>query len=213
MKSPLSLREQAKNRAYEYFDSAIRKLPRNTEGKFKESDPIFHNTDVDAFRHAYVSAVFTQEYSARAADIFGRLNELIPSISANQDPDEINMDLFNNSVGRKYGKTIKSDFKLLKAIHNSLKNNELICSPKDSRKYSGLGLIVPAKNQIVITVEEDQSNRNLIFFDIANKKIMTRHEFVASIRQGKYPGYEIKKINKQPTPVSKRDSETVNNLG
>ena len=50
----------ARQEAYIYFDKNIRELPRK-EGSFDESTGEMSNNDADAFRHAYVSGVFTQE--------------------------------------------------------------------------------------------------------------------------------------------------------
>jgi hypothetical protein len=122
VKNPFSLRTEAKNEAYRYFDSNIRSLPKNSDGTFNEFAPGYHNNDVDAFRHAYVSGVFTQEYNANAADIFGRLNELFPTSSPTLDPAGQNMDLWNNSVGRKYGRKIEDRVKLLDQLNKALKN-------------------------------------------------------------------------------------------
>ncbi len=54
---PDLLKDEACLEGYEYFDAHIRKLPRKPDGTFNESNSIFVNSDVDAFRHAYVSAI------------------------------------------------------------------------------------------------------------------------------------------------------------
>ncbi len=92
MKIPPTLRDEAEAEAYQYFDENIRELPKNSDGTINTSAPGFHDNDVDAFRHAYVSGVFTQEYSETAADIFGRLNEFFgPDLYSNStNPRSLN---------------------------------------------------------------------------------------------------------------------------
>ncbi len=75
MKLPNDISNEAEAECYEYFDKNIRPLPKDNNGKIDPSRGGFHDNDVDAFRHAYVSGVFTQVYSETAADIFGRMNE------------------------------------------------------------------------------------------------------------------------------------------
>jgi len=70
MKNPLSLQNEARDEAYRYFDKKIRPLPKDASGKIDPSAQSLENNDVDAFRHAFVSGVFTQEYGETAADIF-----------------------------------------------------------------------------------------------------------------------------------------------
>lgn len=57
----------------------------------------FVNNDVDAFRHAYVSGRYTQEYGSRAADILGIINEFSSTLSPGSGvAEEQNMDVWNN---------------------------------------------------------------------------------------------------------------------
>lgn len=93
-----SLRNEAEAEAYSYFHHNIRPLPQDSSGKTDIYSGKLWNNDADAFRHAYVSGVFTQEYGKRIAEVFGSLNEF----SAVEKPkDEENMDLWNNNVGRR----------------------------------------------------------------------------------------------------------------
>ncbi len=71
MKLPYELKNEARDEGYDYFDKNIRTLPRRASGSFDESDFVFGNSDVDAFRHAYVSGVFTHEYGSLVADLLG----------------------------------------------------------------------------------------------------------------------------------------------
>ena len=59
MKSPRKLRNEACTESYEYFDKNIRPLEKNPDGSINERAHGLHNNDVDAFRHAYVSGVFS----------------------------------------------------------------------------------------------------------------------------------------------------------
>jgi hypothetical protein len=79
MKNPWALKDEARNEVYNYFDKEIRPLLKGSTGKIDPSAHGLENNDVDAFRHAYISGVFTQEYGETAADIFGRLNEMNPT--------------------------------------------------------------------------------------------------------------------------------------
>ena len=102
---PLNLRDEAKMEGYLYFDQHIRGLPKNPDGSINEFAHGFADNDVDAFRHAYVSGVFTQEYGEKTANILGWLNELS---SIGSPAGGSNMDLWNNCVGRKLGSKAKS---------------------------------------------------------------------------------------------------------
>ena len=55
----LKLRNEARVEGYRFFDQHIRNLPKNSGGSSNTFDIDYHNNDVDAFRHAYVSSVFT----------------------------------------------------------------------------------------------------------------------------------------------------------
>lgn len=113
------VKDEALEEAYLYFDQNIRVLPKLPSGKINPVARGLEGNDVDAFRHAYVSGVFTQVYGEETADVFGRLNELdLASLYSNsQNPDSKNMDLWNNGIGRKYGKKTNSRKVLLKKIH------------------------------------------------------------------------------------------------
>jgi len=209
------LSEEARLEAYEYFDKTIRKLPRDTSGKMKIVGVGLDDNDVDAFRHAYVSGVFTQEYGEKAAEVFGILNEYYPG-SQNSNAGDFrsrNMDLWNNRVGRKYGKKTSGRKTLLKLIHQALKNGELIVDLKDSRKFSGRTDAPKRLSKPIVAVQKSTTGRNLMYFDIIKRVTMTREELVALIRAGDYSGYSVKLIRGLETPVSKRDGKPLNNIG
>lgn len=213
MRWPFTLKTEARDEGYEYFDANIRKLPRKPDGSFNEFDPLYLNTDVDAFRHAYVSGVFTQEYGADVADLFGRLNEFSTAMSPGASPGEKNMDLWNNAVGRKYGQKFKTRKDLLKAIDDALKNGELIISPEDGRVYEGASHTTIDPSTPVIVLKENETGRNEFYYDFAKQKGLSREEFVALIHSGEYPGYSIRQVNGVATPVSKPNRSTADNLG
>jgi hypothetical protein len=144
MTDPLSrLRDEARDEAYEYFDKHVRKLTRLPNGKISPTARGLEDNDADAFRHAYVSGVFTQEYGEAVANLLGLLTEISPeaAYSNSNNPRAKNMDLWNNSAGRAYGKKAKSRKELLKLIHQALKKGELISeefvAQIESGKYSG----------------------------------------------------------------------------
>ena len=58
-----------------------------------------HNDARDAFRHAFVSAMFAKDYGETIAKFLGDMNELLGF----GPREERNMDLYNNSVGRSIG--------------------------------------------------------------------------------------------------------------
>ncbi len=84
------------NDSYLVFERFFRALPRNPDGSWAFGTRAFHDTDVDAFRHAYTSGVLTQEYGEVAANVLGRLNEIEGDLVRDQSTQEMNMDLWNN---------------------------------------------------------------------------------------------------------------------
>ena len=214
MIDPFSLKNEARDEAYEYFDKNIRPLVKNPDGKVDPTAFGLADNDVDAFRHAFVSGVFTQVYGEKTADIFGRVNEYSPFswYSDAKNPGSLNMDLWNNNIGRKYGKKTKDRKKLLKMIHDALNRGELIIDPKDNREYKGETSASINESNPVIVLEENKQGRNELFFDLAKKVLLSRAEFVRAIEAGDYPAYTVKNINGLLTPVSKPDDKETNNL-
>lgn len=209
MKNLISLRFEAENEAYTYFDQNIRKLPRNENGSWDFTTGEYSNNDVDAFRHAYVSGVFTQEYNSLTADIFSLLTEVfgVESLADHK------MDLWNNSIGRKYGKKTKSKAKLAVLLKKALQNNELIIISDDPRPYTGLFQYEINDKKPVIVLKKSKSGCNEIFYDLIKKIILTRAEFISQIQLGQYPGYKLVMLKNGLTPMSKQDSTINNNLG
>ena len=205
---------EARAEAYQYFDKNIRSLPKNIDGNVNPKAHGLVDNDVDAFRHAYVSGVFTIVYNETTADLLGRANEYFPRTwSPNlENSKSMNMDFWNNSIGRNYGKKAKDRKELLKLIHKALNEGELIIDLKDNRKYEGKTSNTINKSKPVIVLKEDENGRNIIFFDMVKNIVFTREEFVTAIKSGNYPSYTIKDIKGLPTPVSKPDGRKTNNL-
>ena len=137
--------------AYDYFDQNIRSLPKDQDGQFDLSGDEFIDNDVDAFRHAYTSGVFTQELGDSASEICGYLQELSGNGSSRSNsPDSKNMDLWNNSIGRKYGKIAKSKSELAALLKKALEKGELILSPDDARKARFLNISLHQTNRFLL---------------------------------------------------------------
>jgi hypothetical protein len=213
---PETLRKEAKDEVYSFIDKYYKESPKNADGTIKELGSDFADNDIDALRHAYVSGVFTQQYGEKAAEIFGRLNEWIPgggSSSSNNAQSE-NMDLWNNAIGRKYGKKTSGRLKLFKLLLKALKNNELIINPSDDqRKYDGKIINLEKLKSKVVVIKESKKGKNLLYLDVDNSTILAKSEFILQIKDGQYPRYEIRTINGEETPVSKKDNTIPNNLG
>lgn len=208
-----TLKEEAKIEAYEFIDRNLKKLPRSEDGSFNEFADGFADNDVDALRHAYVSGVYTMEYSEDTAEKLGRLQEIVFSDSSSAHPQSENMDLWNNAVGRKYGKKSKSREQLFKFLLEALKSEELIISPDDERKYKGEKYLKRRPKSLVIKIKENKTGANILFYDVSQKFVMTKEEFIDQIKAEKYPKYSIRVVDGEEIPFSKRDRFKFNNLG
>ncbi len=206
------LLEQCREEAHRYFDEHIYSLPKDEFGNFiynKKTRKNFYDNDVDAFRHAYTSGIFTHEYFSLFADVLGLANELF----GNNPVEAQNMDLWNNAVGRKYGKKMQSKQELGDFIKKALERGELIIDPNDPREYKGLRHFNYDPEKPVRVIKESETGRNDYFLDCSTGDIMDRDMFVAAIESGHYPGYTIAMIDGLETPMSKPDGVTCNNLG
>ena len=123
------------------------------------------------------------------------------------------MDLWNNSLGRAYGKKFKRGEELFFALLKALKSGELIITPNDSRKYKGAKIINRIPKSFVIKVKENKTGANIEFFDVRNKQMLTKEQFIGAIRAGRYPGYAVRKHYSGEFPYSTRDKFSFNNLG
>lgn len=209
------LKSKSEQEANEFFDKFIRKLPINADQSFNKLAGGFDDNDVDAIRHAYTSGIFTQVYGDKIALILGEMNELTPmGGSSSNNTNSSKMDLWNNKVGIKYGKKTSGKLKLFKFLLKALKNNELITDPENDPRISEIGNTTLKKDlEKVVVIKESKKGKNLSYFDLENKIILSKEEFVTSIKDGKYPRYEIRFIRGDETPVSKKDRNLPNNLG
>ncbi len=213
---PTALKDEAKKEAYKLIDKNHKKLPKNSDGSINEFGAGLDDNDIDALRHAYASGVFTLEYGETAADLFGRAYEFFPFMgtSSSNSTNSTNMDLWNNSIGRKYGKKVKTRKDLFKNLIKALNEGELIIDPEnDSRKYLGESKINSDVTNLVIVLDENKNGKNRIFFDLDKKKTMKKDEFVALIKNGFYSNYEIRIIHGEEIPAAKKDPIQTNNLG
>jgi len=215
MSNIFSLKHEAEEEAYKYFDKNIRPLKKNGKGEVDNTAPGLVDNDVDSFRHAYVSGRYVQEYNEVVAKVLGDAQEVFPGGSSNpQNSDAAkNMDKWNNEVGRKYGKNTKSREDLAKLLQKALENGELIISLDDPRKFGGETSFQFDSNKPVIVLKETETGRNELFCDLSNGNIFDREGFVVAIGSGKHPGYTVTSIDGLATPMSKPDGVASNNLG
>lgn len=207
------LKDEALIDLYRRLDKDLRPLPKKSDGSIDPYGPGLEDNDVDALRHAYISGVYTLEYNAPVADMLGRLQEFSALDSRSTSSLSENMDLWNNSVGRAYGKKAKSWDQLYQLLMKSLKESELIIDPSDKRKYRGDRSIKRQPKSFVIKIKENKTGANTEFLDVRRKLVLTKDEFIAAIRLGGYPGYAIRKNSSGVFPYSTRDRYSFNNLG
>lgn len=210
MKTIFELRDVAETEAYDYVDRNIRSLPKLESGIIDRKSQDLQDTDVDAFRHAYTSGVFVLEYSEFIAEILGRANEFA---RPDNPSDKKNMDLWNNSIGRKYGKIAKNRQQLASLLKKALQNGELIITPNDPRKCKAEDIKPVDSKKPVMVLKENKSGRNTEFIDLSTSQIFDRDEFVQLIKAGKYPDYIVATVKGVLTPMSKPDGIQQNNLG
>ena len=100
------------NEVYRLIDENFRQLPKKKDGITIDEDAEgFQHNEVDALRHAFVSGVFTMEYSEGFAKFLGDGVEVSGSLSDGNlrlQSKSRNMDYWNNHVGREYGKKSKN---------------------------------------------------------------------------------------------------------
>ncbi len=213
MSNILDLKNTAKIEVYNYIDQHLRKLPRGQDSNYDESQEGFVDNDVDALRHAYVSGIYTMEYGTEIAEILGRLNELFNLNYSSDGELSQNMDLWNNEIGRSYGKKSKSKDQLLNFLMDALRNGELILDLEDPRRFKGKKFLKRKPKSLVIKIKETATGANVLFYDISERVVMTKDEFLVQIKLNKYPNYRINKMSGEEVPVSKRDRFIFNNLG
>jgi hypothetical protein len=209
----LTLMLEARLEVYQLIDSQYKPMPKKADGSIDEYAKGLGNNDIDALRHAYVSGRYTMEFGEKTADILGRLNEFKNFNFGKKEVPGENMDLWNNAVGRRYGKKAKTGKELFDFLIKALKAGELIIVLKDKRKYKGDKSIKRIPKSFVIKIKETKTGANIEFFDVHKKLLMTKENFIFAIKQGKYPGYAVKRHQSGEFPYSTRDRFSFNNLG
>lgn len=205
--------KEARLEVYELIDKHYKPMPKKEDGSINQYARGLANNDIDALRHAFVRGVYTMEYGEFTADMLGRLNEIRHfNFGGKVDPSE-NMDLWNNAVGRKYGKKAKNRKDLFDLLLKSLKNKELIITPQDPRKYKGEKSIKRIPKNFVIKIKENKTGANIEFLDIHKKIVLSKEDFIKAIKEGNYPNYSYKTVDGVEIPISKRDRFKFNNLG
>ena len=207
------LKDEALIDLYRRLDKDLRLIPKKSDGSIDPYGLGLEDNDVDALRHAFISGVYTLEYNAPVAEMLGRLQEFSTFDSRYTSSLSENMDLWNNSVGRAYGKKAKSWDELYQMLMKSLREGELIIDPSDSRKYRGDKSIKRQPKSFVIKIKENKTGANTEFLDVRRKLVLTKDEFIVAIRLGRYPGYVIRRHSSGEFPYSTRDRFRFNNLG
>jgi hypothetical protein len=207
------LKDEALMNLYKRLDKDLRPMPKKADGSIDTYGLGLEDNDVDALRHAFISGVYTIEYNESTAELLGRLNELTTIDSRSNSGKSDNMDLWNNAVGRIYGKKVKTWDDLYSRLMKALKLNELIIDLKDERKYKGDRRIKRVPKSFVIKIKENKTGANTEFMDLRNNIMMSKEEFLLAIRKGKYPGYAVRKHHSGEFPYSTRDRFSFNNLG
>lgn len=116
-----TLKDEAQAQLYEWFDKEIHSLPKRADGTIDPFSGGLVDNDVDAMRHAFVSGVYTLEFSEETAETMGRLNELTNFDYSSSAAGAENMDLWTNAIGRKFGKKSKSREELFQNLKQALK--------------------------------------------------------------------------------------------
>jgi hypothetical protein len=204
---------EARKEVYQFIDTLYKPMPKKSDGTIDEYAKGLSNNDIDALRHSYVSGKYVMEFGEVTADLMGRLNEFKNFNFGNKDVPSENMDLWNNAVGRSYGKKAKTIKELFDLLLKALKNGELIIDLKDQRKYKGDKTIKRLPKSFVIKIRETKTGANTEFLDVRKKVVMSKEDFIAAIRNGKYPGYAVRKHHLGEFPYSTRDKYSFNNLG
>jgi hypothetical protein len=207
------LKDEALIDLYRWLHKDLRPMPRKSDGSIDPYGMGLEDNDVDAMRHAFISGVYTLEYNACLSELLGRLQEFSTFDSSPTSALSENMDLWNNAVGRAYGKKAKNWDDLYRLLMKALKEGELIIHPSDKRKYRGEKSIKRQPKSFVIKIKENKTGANTEFLDIRKKVVMSKTDFIEAIRRGNYPGYAIRKHHSGEFPYSTRDKFSFNNLG
>ncbi|MBU6140976.1 MAG: hypothetical protein KGP29_05450 [Proteobacteria bacterium] len=132
--SIIPTQEELKREAYQYFNNHVRPIETyiNEQGVMKARDIVSGeviglNDDLDAFRHSYVMGKLTLSgYQSSVVKWVGIDHE---SGDAN-NPEEKDMDLWNNSIGIRIGGIALDEEDLGNRLKTALENGQLITSPR-----------------------------------------------------------------------------------
>ncbi|HNQ00247.1 MAG TPA: hypothetical protein PKK99_14395, partial [Bacteroidia bacterium] len=127
MSTPTSIFRQYEQEAYATYETITGiTLQRNTDGSFKSQGT---NDVLDAYRHAYVSAVMTKDHGEFIAFVAGAAHEIRGDLFNGQKSEPRRMDDWNNSVGREIGAAASSRESIAQDVHSALQSGELITDP------------------------------------------------------------------------------------
>ena len=125
------------DKTYKYAIENNLKITKGTKG---------WNDEGDAFRHAFMQASQTINWTPWGANIIGSGHEKIGDLN-NQDPRESNMDSWNNAVGREIGLEVREEIKgknysqeeidkiIADRVVTRIKAGDLITDLNDKRDY------------------------------------------------------------------------------
>ncbi len=174
------LKDEALMDLYKRLDKDLRPMPKKADGSIDQYGLGLEDNDVDALRHAFISGVYTIEYNEGTAELLGRLNEFTSRDSRSTSALSKNMDLWNNAVGRAFGKKTKTWDDLYLKLMKALKTDELIIDLKDIRKYKGGKSIKRMPKSFVIKIRESKTGANTEFLDVRKKVVMSKNDFIAA---------------------------------
>ena len=102
------------------------------------------NDELDAFRHAYTSAVITMFSGKTAAELGGNLFENAEDSFSNQNPAISAMDRSNNQYGRAVGQLTTSPKEAAKLIAKGIKAGHLQTRPHYPDPFEGKEVPIPS---------------------------------------------------------------------
>lgn len=113
-----------------------------------------HNGAWDAFRHAYVSAEMTRAHGTFTAKLLGDLYEIKGQFANNQPWQEKNMDLWNNSAGRRIGADSYGPGDTARRVKNAIDNGSLITDKDHDVRRHGSNQPAPNDKDPEVCCEE-----------------------------------------------------------
>lgn len=158
-----------------------------------------HNNEADAFRHAYMQAIFSTSFNNTLAKIAGDRHERQGN-KRGQDPRESNMDLWNNEQGRQIASEIGKEEPLFRfypedlrkeiiaqKVVQKMQEGQLITGLDDTREYKEQTNLFGYKNPLTgnsrIYTREDVGEMSLDEYANNENEIMAQLEAM----KGKMP--------------------------